>query len=89
MNKQMNPEAILAENRELKKELHELRGRLLRSSGAPTPTMLEAESGAITGLRESTEASSMILSLRNHWIVLVVSVHAILLCFVNAAVSAH
>lgn len=87
VNRQVSPEELLAENRELKKQLLALKGQLECASATITPTASEADTN--TPLTHSSDATTVLKSLQKHWVIVVLSMQMVYLCVVNASLVVY
>jgi hypothetical protein len=92
VQKQINPEELLAENRELKKHLQRLQDQLDCASGKPSsspPEASGADSDSCMLTKQHSELFSIISALQKHWILVVLSMQMVYLCVVSASLGVH
>jgi hypothetical protein len=92
VQKQINPEELLAENRELKKHLQRLQDQLECASGKPSsspPEASGADSDACMRTKQHNELFSIISALQKHWVLVVLSMQMVYLCVVSASLGVH
>lgn len=87
VNRQVSVPELLAENRELKKQLQAIRGHLKCQSEDNTSAISDSEGISRADTQVSTH--SMMTILQSHWVLVALTMQTVYLCFINAALASH
>lgn len=85
----MSPEKLLAENRELKKHVHELKSQLESGSGTSIPALSEAAEIYGKASSKDSEAAFCVKALQENWVLVALGMQMVYLCVLNASLIAR